>query len=155
MGKVKLSCGLRGDESLTGGIPAFPVLSCGSFLSVREGCATVLSSLHFFNHCATMQAYTHAQVYEYTSIQYHLFSKYVKLSKRRRSNTVPRSQITMFGGVMLLLITPCKMKNDLFCPFFHYLIVCILTLLCIFFGLPQNDILYIKKEYTTVYTVLN
>lgn len=31
----------------------------------------------------------------------------------------------------------------LFFIFFFFLIVCMLTLLCIFFGLPQNDLLYI------------
>lgn len=102
---LERSRGFGGDRSSAGGIPAFPVLSCSERDAKphRSGSAgdepPSSPPPSIFNHCATMQSYTQAQVYEYTSIQYHLFSKYVKLWRRRRSNTVPRSQITMYGAL--------------------------------------------------------
>lgn len=107
LGKVKLSCGF---QEFGWRYPSIPSPQLRFFLSVREGReATSLwvsgdippssPPPFIFNHCATMQSYTQARVYEYTSIQYHLFSKYVKLWRRRRSNTVPRSQITMYGAL--------------------------------------------------------
>lgn len=63
LGKVKLNRGLKEAG-------AFPVFKCEvHFLSVREG-GNNRPPFIFLNHCARMQSYTQAQVYEYTSIQY-------------------------------------------------------------------------------------
>lgn len=74
----------------------------------------------------------------YSSIRRHQYTsafKYVKLQRGHRCNTVPGSQITICGGLVFLLITPCEMMSFVL---LHHLILCILTLLCISFSLPQK-----------------
>lgn len=106
VGRVKSSQAVDGWRYPSIPSPSVEILSCLSERDAKPHSCGVSGDEppsspppSIFNHCATMQSYTQAQVYEYTSIQYHLFSKYVKLWRRRRSNTVPRSQITMYGAL--------------------------------------------------------
>lgn len=90
------SCGGAGGE---GG------LSCTAVAVLSTSfCFLFFKSLCYVARCIP--------IYEGTSARHPLF-KYVKLQRGRRCNTVPGSQITICGGVVFLLITPCEMKNAL------------------------------------------
>lgn len=116
--------------------------STPSFPAWGRVSATILSTflrffLSFFFFSITV---LHCKMY--SSIRRHQYTsafKYVKLQRGHRCNTVPGSQITICGGLVFLLITPCEMMSFVL---LHHLILCILTLLCISFSLPQKKILW-------------
>lgn len=133
------------------------VLSCLSERDVEPhhygSVETIHRPLCVFNHCVWQCDALHT--HEQTSTQSHLFSAYVKLWRRCRSNTVPGSQITMYGALCFLLITPCKMKNDLFCPFFFSLFDCVYIDITVYFLLfaTKWPFIYIKRIYHSIYSI--
>lgn len=61
---------------------------------------------------------------------------------------------------MLLLITPCKMKNDLFCPLFHFFFwlcvcwhYCVFSLVCHKMTFYIYIYIYIKRIYHSIYSI--
>lgn len=115
----------------TGGIPVLPPsqLEEGSRPPFSPP-SSVFFFLFFFITVLHCKMYSSIRRHQYTSA-----FKYVKLQRGHRCNTVPGSQITICGGLVFLLITPCEMMSFVL---LHHLILCILTLLCISFSLPQK-----------------